>query len=701
MRWIVYGAMAAAALASFGLASGREVLVNVSPLARVVVHGANRLLNPDAPSPERFLDVLGDGFVDDQYVARLPSSSDGVVELQFPRSVTIDRLMIIGAAGGNQGLVTVVGLRDGREAWRAATPWTAPADRPPVATIVPEGPASALRFEFHVGGATVVNSIQCFALVPRWKAWAWFLGLQVFLPWIGGGLWALAVVGWGRLGGRAFPALDTGANEWSAKGRRLIVGLTAMALASSVWFFLPEPFQLQWGPALHVGLFAPAILALRRPTAEGVRWGVTLSAAALLLLTTVAVESTIVANRRVKPMDHLFGSMAAEHLLARERVPDEMVLRPWLVPALAAPTVSTCERLAYWMYLGQMAWMNVLGVGAIACFATRFGVSATMAAAFIALLPLTTAYHFSGQRVLVAGLSLLAIGEWLWRDRPRWILWGGWAASVAVMAHPGALFVLPPVAVYFAWKTRGRERWAGWLSVGIALGAYGAWSAFAHWYGPEVRNALAYYPIMRTLDDAPPREPLSTILAGMSAEHWAQLGWNRIAQLRHYLWADNPWQSALYERLHPISLTSALGVALTVVLVLNARRLVAEAAFWVGVAGPLLLFHLHMGQAFPQFHILPVPFFALAVLGIGLLRRHARWVLWVVVGEALLHQLFVPAVVFAEGAGDFELPGWFAGDPAVKWLALAPVLAWMVLADVCLRERDVIKSERGGLQEAD
>ena len=67
---------------------------------------------------------------------------------------------------------------------------------------------------------------------------------------------------------------------------------------------------------------------------------------------------------------------------------------------------------------------------------------------------------------------------------------------------------------------------------------------------------------MRSLDEEFPREQgAREIVASLSMEHWRDLAVNRWKQLRHYLWADNPWHTHLSELLRPVSMTTTLGVA--------------------------------------------------------------------------------------------------------------------------------------------
>lgn len=659
-----------------------EILVNVSPLARVVVNERVSKLNPAAPVPRRFLDVLADGFVDDQYISETPID-DGVstVVLEFPWTVRVDRILVVGWSGGGSGILEITAFRNSVVVWsRPAVDWSSVAGKPPIVSLADVGVVDSFEFAFRGAGPADFNSTQCYVRCERWEAWSWFLGLQVVVPWLVGGLWALALFGWGDLLGRT--AMNTG----NDLGRTLLLGVCATAILSALWLLLPPSWTEGVKAVLPTAaLLAPALRTLgRRPTIEQRRFLIVLSAAALLLVAITAVESTIVANRRVKPMDHLFGLMTAQHLLEGHAVPDEMVLRPWLVPALSVPTEAIFGRFSYWIYLGQMAWINVLGLAVIASAAERWGIPRVFAVAMLSLSPLTVAFHFPGQRVLVAGLCLLAVDEWTRQRGENWWGWGGLAAAAAVMAHPGALFILPPAAIYFLFRRPSRVAVLGLASVGIAGGGYLIWTQVISIAYPTVKNNLVYYPFMRTLDDPLPGRNLREILASMSAERWSELALNRVKQLRHYVWADNPWQHAVFERLKAVSLTSTLGVALTILAFVNLRRFGRVSVLWIGMVGPLLFFHLHIGQAFPQFHILPQPFFTFALVGISALQRFGKWATKLVVAEAMLHHSFVPMLVLIRAAGKFELPGWFVGDPAAQFLSLIPLAPWAVLAAMAL-----------------
>jgi hypothetical protein len=303
----------------------------------------------------------------------------------------------------------------------------------------------------------------------------------------------------------------------------------------------------------------------------------------------------------------------------------------------------------------------------------------------IGLSPMMVGFHFPGQRVLVAGLCLLAVAEWTTRQNGNWWWWGGWAAAAAVLTHPGALFLLPPAAIAFLFRRPRRVAVLGLLGVGIAVGSYFLWTRYTSMMYPDVRNNLVYYPFMRALDDQPSGGGVREIVATLSAEHWKDLALNRIKQLRHYFWADNPWQTANFERLKAISLTSTLGVALTAFAVIHLKRFGGAGVLWMLLFGPLIFFHLHIGQPFPQFHILPPPFFLLALVGLSALGRFGKWATKLVIVEALLHQLFIPTLVLAGFAGRFDLSGWFVGDATTALLVLTPLMPWAVLAVFALK----------------
>ena len=180
------------------------------------------------------------------------------------------------------------------------------------------------------------------------------------------------------------------------------------------------------------------------------------------------------------------------------------------------------------------------------------------------------------------------------------------------------------------------------------------------------------------------RGSLFEMAAGLPNEQWKKLAANRIAHLRHYFWSDNPWQRGLTETLRPISLTTTLGLAMTAALIWNRGRGWTAAFCFMAVVGPLALLHLHVGQAFPQFHILPTPFFALAVMGVLAVGRGPRWLAILVAFEALLQHAYTPILVAFSEAGEFDLSGWFALDSAVEWLLILPLFPWLVLARIAL-----------------
>jgi hypothetical protein len=678
---------------------GREtVYVNVSPAARLTVNGSPRFLNGNVEIDRRSADVAIDGFIDDQYAFEMDGLGKSVeMTLSFPFPMEFARVSVVGGSEPIDGSVSISGAGGPNGDWQAPKlKWRSEAGKPPIVILNHQGGGSRLVVVFDAATPVVVNSIQVHVQMPRWLAWSWFLGLQIAVPWIVGGVFTAAIFGWGamvRATSSSTSDEESPTRYWVEASKNLTVGLAAIGVVAAIWLCLSK--DRREGTAAWVVLAAvlsPSVrwLRPRSRSVEGRRFAVIAAAAALLFLSTVAVDSTLASNRRAKPIDHLTGLLAAEHLTTGQRVPEYLVLRPWLIPLLVAPVTAASGDVSYWFYLGQLAWINAAGLVGIGLLFAQFRVPPFRATALIAILPVAMNYHFPGPRVLVGGLTLIAVSQWTARTDRRWHLWGGLAAGLAFLVHPGALFSLPAAAVHFLFSGERRTRWNGLAGVAVALAVFVAWSSFIRLEHPEVRNKLAYYPLMRTLEDPlPTNKSFLEIVRQLPRDHWRELARNRLLQLRHYLWADNPWQTTTVEALRPISLTTSVGVVLTICLLWNPCRFAEWAFWWAAILGPLLVFHLHMGQAYPQFHIVPTPFFGLAVICAAAASRCGGWVIKLAVIESLAFHAFVPTLVLMGFAGDFELPGWFIADSAAKWLILFPVLPWAVLARIAWTDHDL------------
>jgi hypothetical protein len=171
----------------------------------------------------------------------------------------------------------------------------------------------------------------------------------------------------------------------------------------------------------------------------------------------------------------------------------------------------------------------------------------------------------------------------------------------------------------------------------------------------------------------------------LSADDWRELAWNRVRQLRHYAWADNPWHTERGERFRPISLTTTVGVCGTIGVILGFR--IADRRFWsLAVLCPLLGLHLHIGQAFPQFHIVPWPFVGLACVVAAAWSKAPGALRWLIVVEASLPLLW-PFVVVEEQL--LTPNGWFSYDVPSRFLfAALPLVGWLPLAATALANTD-------------
>lgn len=683
MQRLAAFATAVLALAGLSWLGSGSCDLNLAPLSTILVDGKRGYLNPRPRVERRAADVVIDGLFDNQYELELPPG-DHVVDILFPRATICNRIELIGAGGQKAVNLTVRSIwPNGTALLNGSTQWVSKGPKAPTFLVDQPTPIRGLRLEFSGDQPIVLNSILCHTRVRRWEAWTPFVGLQLALPWVCGLVMAAAFLGWGLLFVRSPPDAP-----FESLTKRLLVGAAVVPGLATGWLLLPPSIREgsagAWllAAALLPGLAAAASL-LRNRRQGGV--GIVVGLAALSLLATVAVDGTLVANRRVKPMDHLFGLIGAQHLLAGAAMSNEMNLRPWYLQVLAAPLVQCCGDQSYWIYLGEVAWLNALALIPAAMWAERWKRNSPKGdAALLALLPALHVLHFPGQRPFAASMALAAIHFWTDRSRSGWWAWGGVAAALAVFAHPGSLFALPPAAVYLLATAKGARIRTTTLAMAIPLAAWAAWTAGVRHFHPETRNYLLYYPIMRNLNDAPPEgKSLPELVWSLPAEHLKELAWNRVLHLRHYIWSYNPWHTEISEIFRPVSLPSTLGFVLTLALPWMLRAWWTDPAsrprsfLWLAVVGPLLLFHAHIGQAFPQFHILPLPFFAFALIAASMYRRLPEWVRLLALLECLLRQIFPVALLYFFPLDEYT---WFGSDPATGYvLGSLPVVVWLAL----------------------
>jgi hypothetical protein len=253
---------------------------------------------------------------------------------------------------------------------------------------------------------------------------------------------------------------------------------------------------------------------------------------------------------------------------------------------------------------------------------------------------------------------------------------------------------LPPAAIYFA-VAGGAARWRT-LAKGLAIpiACYAAWSVFVRIERPGLSNPLFYYPILRKFGETLPEgQGLVDILRSLPAEHYRDLLWNRVLHLRHYLWASNPWYTHASESFRSVSLPSTLGFVLTIALLRPRVWMVGRAFIWLSIVGPLLALHAHIGQSFPQFHIFPIAFLALAAMSVNALSGAPAWIVQLALAECFLRQAF-PFAFLAEDRQ--RAPMWFGGDVVAAYTAaFLPLAIWIWILAWTVRQREARRVSEG------
>ena len=280
----------------------------------------------------------------------------------------------------------------------------------------------------------VLGSIQCFVRMPRWQACVYFASLYGVLPAATAAVTILALFG---LGAILRPPRD-GEDALGLLSQRFALGLLAGFALAALWCAIPHDWRRFPGRTAAVGavlsIFAVrGAFVFRRTAAAGslerVVW-TRMVWVVLLLLADVAVETAVINQNRIRPIDFLFAQQGAQRLSAELPVPWLLAQRPWLLHVLFAPIDAITGRFSYWAYQGFIAGLNATAIIGAAMWLRRWkGDGAIAAVGVFALLPLWTAYHFFGQRALSAGLVLLAAFWWTER-RERWWAWGGLAIAL-------------------------------------------------------------------------------------------------------------------------------------------------------------------------------------------------------------------------------------------------------------------------------
>jgi hypothetical protein len=646
------------------------VEINVSPLATVTVAGQVGKVLPGADIQFCVPDVMLDGTLDTLYLAEVPVGNGPVVTVRWPWPIGLSRVAVLGGDDKFAGTMLVEAGPERLVLRRHPATVGRPvfqqrATRARIDTIV-------IRWLDRPKDATslTLNAVAAMAVMPRWEAWAYVLGLNVLGPWLVGAFVTLGVLGVGRW---LTPTGDL--------GRRMILGLLATTTFATVWIVAP---RAAWADAIYLGVLGAAAVwelargGFRRACPDRPLLAL-IAASAVLLVLDVFIDTYVVMSRRMQPVDYLHSHIGGELLAARAPLVGQLLLRPWLLHAFFAPLTSPLGRFSYWGYVGMMAWLNALVLVPIASLARRWGRGDGLAVAgWIALLPVLGCYNACGQRPLAGACCLLAIEAW----QERRGLWGSLALTTAIGVHPGSLFLLPPAAVIILWRQGIAELLR---SLSLPLVAYMAWSAGVRSVYPEAAyNMLAFHPLMTGYNTTfPPGSTFLSAARSLPAEHWVRLFWNRVNHIHQYLWTDN-WTEPVVDAFRWVSLTSTMGVVWTASLFRpSVWRNHGEFVLFA-VVGPLVIHHLHIGLSHPLFHVSPTPFFALSLLAVGA-GTMPSWATRLGAVELFARRCLPLAIVLVlpEKRGEPGLSGLgLLGDDRFSCVILASLapLAWLALA---------------------
>jgi hypothetical protein len=707
------------ALVAFGISLSwpwlaERIEVNVAMLGEPVVDGVSFRVNPSA-APYTFgsSDAVTDGLYDSQHMFEFPSgAATHDFELRLPFVFNVRRLAVLG--WGEQSNATLhIAVRTGDDPWRlvVSTPWRAEGQIPPLVQITGPFPLQSVRVSVSGADRVVLNTIACFVAMPRWLAWTYFLVLNVIGPALVGIAIVLVIVGWGR-----WLTYRIGACEMLL-ARRITAGLLFTATICVIWCMAPHFLLVNAGvlTLLGSGAVGEVVRILRRralvsfagdraDTLDVLPWSTLgwMFALVFLLLAQVLTDTYLLGNRRINPLDHLFGYLGAQRLNQGLPMPLDFYQRPWLIATLYAPLDTLSGRFSYWCFLGMMAGLNSLIVAALHLYCRRWGLGGTSrAAGLLVIAPIVGCFHFPGQRPFTAALALMAVGWWTAsrEAEPRRWLWGGLALSLAIGAHPSALFLLPGAVLYWLFLDPAPGLRTALCGAALPVGAYLAWLFFVHSSVGGYRNNLVFYPLMTTWYEPFPADwSVGDILRHLSADHWRQLAVSRLAHLRHYLWTDD------FSRVEPridwlrwISLPNIFGFVMTATLLRPGHWFGRGWFVWLAIASPLLVHHAYIGMAQPQFHISPTPFFGVAVLlfsTVGCAAAQLSRRLWMAVVMEWGIRQFIPALrCVLDPTFRNESPlgslSFFSVDYAsyAVLAALAPIL-WIGCATAAFRLRD-------------
>ena len=665
----VYTVILMTLLALIGGLSGvafTPIDVDVSSLALLYVNGQASMLNTQAHSPQwASPEALTDSLCAPNHGFDFPEGTDGELLVRLPPRLPPCVMTVVGSPSQPRCRLVVSYLfglpgKETAEQLFGEKVWRSVSGVPPAeAFSVPEG-CEAVRLRFVGASVTALTALVCNVNWPRWQAWLYFGLLVVIGPWLLGLALIWAVLGWGRWIGWSLGVREGGPCE------SLVGGLPVLLIVSALWVALPRCLgvnvayaALVLGSALAEWHWQRRAAACDDPRATEYRLVAWLPVLALFLLLSVTVDSYGVGLDRVEPADHLHAFFGAQFLSRDLDLPSWMVARPWLAHVCYAPLDRLAGRFSYWAYLGFLASLNALVVLPVGALLGRWQPRrAHLAVGLLLLMPILGCYHFLGQRLLAAGLALLA-GHWLTSvPAQRHWFWPALALTLAVGVHPSALFVLPSLLVCAAWRIWRGGGWSPPLSVVATVSiVYSGWTILMHWWFPGCRNDLFYYPLMLDYHEPfPSDQSIWDIVRSIPAADWLQLSYHRLLHLRHYLWTDNcsVRASATFRW---ISLPNVFGYLATVLLLWPSwwrrdRRFVL-----LMVAGPLLTHHLWIGASHAQLHISPTPLLAVAALLAAELsewRRH--WLLRLVLLEWLFRTLWPLLCLLAAHARVEALP---------------------------------------------
>ena len=675
-RWVLSAAIVAAAVVALLAGWTRSVEIDVAPLARVTWNGKRAPVGNDKTLERNSPDAIHEGLPGPPHAYRPPDLAPGVLELRLPFALRIAEVAVVTGGVANKAPKSVfVQFGDGAS-W-APLPlddWLPATARAPGRGIWHVArPIRALRVEIDPR-ETEIAALACTSIVPIAVAWTGAAALTIFFPWLCGMAMALAIF---AAGACIAPRGGVGA--------KITAGLTAVGVTTATWCIVPRS-PLADGAILAAFGFAGLagfVLLWRGKSPAGFSL---VPATTLLLVAITAADSYGLTGRRVEPDDFWLPGLTAKHLAEAAPMPPWLTLRPWLGAAMWAPLDGLSDPFEHFAYLGMIAGLNALAAPLLeSLMSARLGsAAARRATLWLLLAPLLPAFHFLGVRLLAAALALAAIGWQVKPPGPRSWLTAGFALTLGIGFHPSIAFLLPGLLLWSV--TRPAPSIAARLAacgraVGIPAALYGTWLiAMANAY-PGTPNELLRYPI-KPYWSAPTPPGMSVLeqARSLTGEEWRQLAWNRVQHLRHYLWTDNKSADSPHARFRWISLPNALGWAGLLLLPFAIARNWSTFGL-LAIAAPLLIHHLHIGDAWPQFHISPAPFVALGVLlAESLATRVPRWVCGVVLSEWAFRAAW-PLWLAASGGmptdvltDSLRLLGLQPGA-RLAWTA-APLLAW-------------------------